>query len=132
VAPELLEPPANVLRIALHPDGMAPRILNLEEWSAHILGVLRRGAAVTGDRALEALHDELAGYPGVGAERLPERTNPGAMLMHRFVHGKRELAFFSTVTSFGRPADVTLAELTIEAFYPADPQTRAVLLDGIR
>ena len=122
-AAELLEPPANVLRIALHPDGLAPRILNLGEWSAHMLGLLRREAAITGDPVLGGLYDELAGYPGVHAERSHEEMNPGAMLMHRFTIRDRQLAFFSTVTTFGRPSDVTLQELTIEAFYPADIQT---------
>ena len=73
VAPALLEPPANALRVALHPDGMAPRTLNLDEWSAHLLHRLRREAALTADPELGRLHDELAGYPGVCLRR-PART----------------------------------------------------------
>src|SRR3954452_24235408 len=65
VNPELLEPPANTLRVTLHPDGLAPRIVNLGEYSAHLLHLVEREAAATGDPALVALHDELAAYPGV-------------------------------------------------------------------
>src|SRR5256885_7712840 len=64
VAPELLEPPVNVLRVSLHPDGMAPRIANLGEWRAHLLERLARQVAVTGDERLAALDDELDGSPG--------------------------------------------------------------------
>ena len=75
VAPELLEPPANALRIALHPDGMAPRTVNLGEWSAHLLQRLRREARITGDPELDRLHQELASYPGVEPEPPHEPTN---------------------------------------------------------
>ena len=64
VAPELLAPPANVMRVALHPDGMAPRIVNFAEWRAHLLERLRHQVSVTGDAALAALYDEVSGYPG--------------------------------------------------------------------
>ena len=64
VGSELLEPPVNVLRLSLHPDGMAPRIVNLPEWRAHLLARLHRQVEATGDRRLAALHDELRGYPG--------------------------------------------------------------------
>src|SRR3954454_21638486 len=67
VAPDLLAPPVNVLRLSLHPDGMAPRIANLAEWRGHLLARLRREAEITADPALEALHRELRGYPGAGA-----------------------------------------------------------------
>ena len=129
VAPWLLEPPANALRATLHPDGLAPRIANLAEWSAHLLHRLRREAAVTGDPALEELHAELVAYPGVCAEPPPADAlaAAGILLPLELAMGGRTLSFLSTVTTFGTAADVTLAELTVEAFYPADAETAAAL-----
>lgn len=132
VAPELLEPPANALRVTLHPVGMAPRILNLDQWSAHLLGRLRRQAAITGDPELEHLYEELSAYPGVSLETPPdERAANEIVLPLRVRDGDRELAFFSTVSTFGTAVEITLAELTIEAFYPANAATAARLLEGI-
>jgi transcriptional regulator with XRE-family HTH domain len=126
VAPELLEPPANVFRIALHPDGMAPRILNFAEWSGHLISRVSRQAALTGDPELQELYDELTGYPGVSAERHIDGSEP--VLMHRLRLADRDLSLFSTVTTFGTAADITLAELTLEAFYPADAKTKEFLV----
>jgi transcriptional regulator with XRE-family HTH domain len=132
VAPELLEPPANALRVTLHPAGMAPRILNLDQWSAHLLGRLRRQAAITGDPELEHLYEELSSYPGVSLETPPdERAANEIVLPLRVRDGDRDLAFFSTVSTFGTAVEITLAELTIEAFYPANAATAARLLEGI-
>jgi transcriptional regulator with XRE-family HTH domain len=132
VAPELLEPPANALRIALHPQGMAPRTLNLEEWSAHLLHQLRREAALTADPELRRLHDELAGYPGVSLEPPRDEASTGAIVVPlRLQVADRELAFFSTISTFGSAVDITLDELMIEAFYPANAATAAYLLEGI-
>ncbi|HTT30885.1 MAG TPA: helix-turn-helix transcriptional regulator [Solirubrobacteraceae bacterium] len=132
VAPELLEPPANALRVTLHPLGMAPRILNLEEWSGHLLGRLRRQTAITGDTELERLYDELSVYPGVSLETPPDdRAGNEIVLPVRLRDGDRELAFFSTVSTFGTAVEITLAELTVEAFYPANASTAARLLEGI-
>jgi transcriptional regulator with XRE-family HTH domain len=125
VAPELLEPPANVFRIALHPRGMAPRILNFAEWSGSIMARVSRQAAVTGDPELQELYDELSQYPGVSTERRVGGSEP--VLMHRLRLADQDLSFFSTVTTFGTALDVTLAELTLEAFYPADARTREFL-----
>ena len=125
MAPELLEPPANVFRIALHPDGMAPRILNFAEWSGYILSRVRRQLTLTGDPELQALYDEFGEYPGVSLERVVDTSNP--LLMHRLRLADEDLSFFSTVTTFGTATDVTLAELTVEAFYPADETTRHLL-----
>ncbi len=133
VAAELLEPPANALRVTLHPNGMAPRILNLGEWSAHLLGRLRRQAATSGDADLQSLHDELAGYPGVAREAPSEQSAGRDIVLPlrlRDAHGD-ELSFFSTVSTFGTPVDITLAELAIEAFYPANASTAARLLQDI-
>ena len=128
-APELLASPANALRLTLHPDGMAPRIVNLAEWSGHLLQRLRRQAAITGDPELEQLHDELGAYPGVSLDP-PQVGDEDAdiVLPLRLRDGDRELAWISTVSTFGTAVDVTLAELSIEAFYPADDATAAALL----
>jgi transcriptional regulator with XRE-family HTH domain len=128
VAPLLLAPPANVLRISLHPDGMAPRIANLGEWRAHLLGRLRRQVAVTADPDLARLYDELRAYPCDQPEPAIELPGPADIVVPlRLRHDGRELAFFSTVATFGTPLDITVAELAIEAFYPADAATAAAL-----
>ena len=117
VAPRLLEPPANVLRLSLHPGGMAPRIANLAEWRAHVLTRLHRQAAATGDARLAALHQEIRGYPG-GESEPPPRTDVVVPLRYR--HGDRELSFFSMTAVIGAPMDITVGELALESFYPAD------------
>jgi transcriptional regulator with XRE-family HTH domain len=133
VAAELLAPPANALRIALHPDGMAPRISNLAEWSGYLLGRLRREIEVTRDPELESLYEELVAYPGVTAEH--GRANPpppnDILLMHELHLEGTQLALFSTLTTFGTARDLTLAELTIEAFYPANRQTAKALTAAV-
>jgi transcriptional regulator with XRE-family HTH domain len=134
VASELLEPPANALRIALHPRGMAPRTLNLAEWSGHLLRRLRREAQVTGDARLQELHEELAGYPGVHVSAEHADVQPSDIVLPlrlRDVDGAGELAFFSTLSTFGTAADITLSELAIEAFYPANARTAMRLLREI-
>lgn len=123
-APWLLEPPVNVLRLSLHPSGMAPRIVNLAEWRGHLLPLLHRQAQATGDPRLLALYDELFAYPGDIAA-LPEPTD--VVLPLRFRHGERELSFFNIRAVVGTATDVTVEELAIEAFYPADEATRAAL-----
>ena len=128
VRPELLRPPANVLRLSLHPEGLAPRIVNLGEWRAHLLGRLRRQVAATADAGLAALYDELRAYPCEQQEPEIELPGPGDVVVPlRVRHGDAELAFFSTVATFGTPLDVTVSELMIESFYPADAETAAVL-----
>jgi transcriptional regulator with XRE-family HTH domain len=121
VAPHLLAAPANALRITLHPEGMAPYIRNLAEWRAHLLDRLRRQVAVTGDERLAALQDELAAYPG-GEAKLPAHE-PGIAVPLKIDADGTELAFFSTISTFGTAVDITLAELAIEAFFPADEAT---------
>jgi len=132
VAPDLLEPPANALRVTLHPRGMAPHILNLKEWSAHLMHRLRRQAALTADPELDRLYDELAAYPGVCLEA-PTDIDSGhdILLPFRVRAAERELAFFSTISTFGTAVDITLDELMIEAFYPANAATASLLLEGI-
>lgn len=126
--PALLAPPVNVLRLSLHPRGLAPHIVNLGEWRAHILDRLRRLAAATADAAIEALIEELRAYPGE-ASRTPVVHDAGSAIAHplKISLGGTVLSFISTITVFGTPLDVTLSELAIESFFPADEATRAAL-----
>ena len=124
VSPALLEPPVNVLRLSLHPDGMAPRIANLPEWRAHLLARLHRQAEATGDQRLFTLHDELKAYPG-GQGASPAVTDVVVPLRYRTP--RAELSFLSITAVIGTPMDVTVEELAIESFYPADDQTAAAL-----
>jgi transcriptional regulator with XRE-family HTH domain len=134
VSAELLEPPANALRVTLHPDGLAPRIANLGEWSAHLLVRLQRQALLSGDPALAALHEELRGYPGV-EEGATAAVEPAEMLfvaLRLSTTEGPELSFFSTLATFGTALDITLEELAIESFFPADETTAAILRDRFR
>ena len=125
VAPWLLEPPVNVLRVSLHPEGLAPRICNLAEWTDHIVGGLHRQIAVTGDEELKALADELESY-GQASRYSPEAPRSIAIpLLLR--DGDDVLAFVTTIATFGTAIDITLAELAIEAFLPADSTTAEAL-----
>ena len=119
-APELLAPPVNVLRLSLHPDGMAPRIRNLAQWRGHLLEQVRRRAEHTGDRRLHELYEELLGYPG-GLETGTAATN--VVLPLRLRHESGELSFFSVAATVETATDVTVEELVIESFYPADLET---------
>jgi transcriptional regulator with XRE-family HTH domain len=130
VAADLLAPPVNVLRISLHPDGLARRIVNLGEWRAHLLGRLRRQAEATADPVLRELLHELRGYPCHEREPDVELPGPGQVAVPLRVRaGGRVLSFLSTTAVFGTPLDVTLAELAIESFYPADEATAEALRD---
>ncbi|MDP9117565.1 MAG: helix-turn-helix transcriptional regulator [Actinomycetota bacterium] len=122
-APHLLEPPVNVLRLSLHPEGMAKRIVNLDEWRSHVLGQLKRRAQTIGDRRLADLHAELAGYPGGSGAR---RSHTDVVLPLRYRHPDGELALFSISSLVGTATDVTVEELAIESFYPADDATAAL------
>ena len=131
IPPELLAPPANVLRASLHPDGMATRIVNLGEWRAHLLGRLRRQVALTADPELAQLYQELRAYPCGQPEPEVEVPGPGDIVVPlRIRHDGEELAFFGTVATFGTPLDITVAELVIESFFPADARTAAFLRRG--
>jgi transcriptional regulator with XRE-family HTH domain len=123
-APHLLEPPVNVLRASLHPEGFAPRIVNLGEWRAHLVERLRRQVVLTGDERLTELLEEISGYPGgdgheVGGDEIAVPL--------RFRTDDGELRFFGTIATFGTAVDITLSELAIEAFFPADAQTAELL-----
>ncbi len=131
VAPELLEPPVNVLRLSLHPEGLAPRIANLGQWRAHILHRLRHQVASAADPTLAALLTELSGYPAPAHEGveapLRDLYETGVVVPLRLRTEWGLLAFFSTITIFGTPVDITLSELAIEAFFPANPETAEIL-----
>ena len=126
---ELLKPPVNALRLSLHPEGIAASIVNWHAWREHVLARLQRQIDVSGDDTLSALRDELAGYPAPpGAEAIdpdPAINQIAVPLRLRTPLGL--LSFFSTTTVFGTPVDVTLSELAIEAFFPADQHTAAAL-----
>ncbi|UIJ70712.1 helix-turn-helix domain-containing protein [Aurantimonas sp. HBX-1] len=126
VAAHLLEPPVNVLRLSLSPDGLAPAIVNLAEWRRHLLERLRHDAASSGDRTLIDLHDELRALPAPASSRPPPRA-AGIAVPLVLRRGDATLSFLSTTTVFGTATDVTLAELTLEAFLPADQATRDTL-----
>jgi hypothetical protein len=128
VAPELLIPPVNALRLALHPAGLAPRIVNLAEWSAYLLRRLDHQILAGADAGLAELADEARSYPGVAE---PGQETAGLIdrvfVPLRIMKGRRELRFLNMVATFGTALDVTAAELVIEAFYPADPATSRAL-----
>jgi len=129
-SPALLTPPVNVLRLSLHPDGIAPRIANLAQWREHLLERLLQQVAATGDAALQALHDELAAYPvgDAGTTAVAGNGELSSLVVPfqlRSDHGV--LSFISTTTIFGTPVDVTLQELAVESFFPADGETAAAL-----
>jgi transcriptional regulator with XRE-family HTH domain len=128
VAPELLEPPINVMRLTLHPGGLAPRILNLAQLRAHLLDQVGRQAALSGDPALATLHAELEGYPG-GDDGAARWTGPeyDIAIPMRLRRGEETLSFISTIATFGTAVDVTLAELSIETLFPADAATAAAV-----
>ena len=122
VDPELLKPPVNVLRLSLHPRGLAPRIVNLAEWRAHLLERLRRQVDVSADAVLVELLKELRGYPA--PSQPPHRPNgAGVVVPFKLRHGDRVLSFLSTTTVFGTPVEITLSELALETFFPADAET---------
>jgi transcriptional regulator with XRE-family HTH domain len=129
VALHLLEAPINVYRLGLHPEGLAPRVRNMGEYSHHLLSRLQREVVLTGDPDLEALLEEVRGYPDLTH---PSRVDadPARMLflpMEFTTVDGEELSFFSTLATFGTALDVTVAELSIEAFFPADDHTRTLL-----
>lgn len=117
----LLEPPVNVIRLSLDPEGLAPRIVNLDQWRSLLLARLRHEHDLSANARLAALLDEF-GPDDTGADGGPELVVP-----LRLRAGDAELSLLSTTTVFGTPREVTLSELAIEAFYPGDDATRAIL-----
>ena len=128
IAPELLAPPINVLRLSLHPLGLAPRIANLPEWRAHLLHRVAQQVDASGDVELARLLDELRAYPMPdGASSDAGDVGSTIAVPFRLRVDGGELAFFSTTTVFGTPVDITLEELALECFFPADEATAAAM-----
>lgn len=123
---DLLAPPVNVLRLSLHPRGLAPRILNLAAWRHHLLARLRQQVSASGDATLAALLAELQALPAPAGEA-PASAEPAVVVPLVLASPHGPLSFISTTTVFGTPVDITLAELALETFFPADAATADAL-----
>ncbi|MGW7055855.1 helix-turn-helix domain-containing protein [Streptomyces sp. NPDC054887] len=124
----LLAPPLNAMRITLHPEGLAPRIRNLPEWRGHLRAQMERQIALDRSPALRAVYEEVSAYPVPDTEagdapRPDDPPYPYFALPMRIEHDGRVLSFVSSISTFNTPMDVTVAELAIETFLPADPAT---------
>jgi transcriptional regulator with XRE-family HTH domain len=129
---ELIGPPTNVFRVSLHPDGLAGRTHNFPEWSAYLLGQLHRVVALTGDPGVAELEREVTSYPNVAALagrhcRPFPPDEPSVLIPWQLEVGGALHSYYTTLTSFGTPQDITLDELAVELFYPADEATAAEL-----
>jgi transcriptional regulator with XRE-family HTH domain len=130
VRAELLQPPVNVLRLSLHPQGLAPRIANLAQWRAHLIARLHAQIAVTNDGRLSELMRELCEYPVPAASDHDvgrDADHAGIVVPLQLRTDAGLLSFLSTTTVFGTPVDITLQELALESFFPADAQTARIL-----
>jgi transcriptional regulator with XRE-family HTH domain len=125
--PELLAPPVNVLRLSLHPRGLAPMIVNLAQWRAHLLHRLGQQVRASEDPALAALADELRAYPSPPDEGSATHHDAGVYVPLQLRLPSGVLNLISTITVFGTPTDITLSELALETFFPADEATAAAL-----
>ena len=125
MAAELFEPPVNMMRLGMHPDGFAPKVRNLPQVRGFLLPRLARQAHQSGDPALAALHTELLAYGEPPAAVDPDPAE--ILLPIRLRHRDLDLELFSTITSFGAPFDATLEELAIETYFPATPATARAL-----
>jgi transcriptional regulator with XRE-family HTH domain len=125
----LLTPPINVMRLSLHPGGLAPRILNLAEWRAHLLGRLRRQIELTADPGLIALLAEVTDYGGGAPTQRSGDVHPARdmVIPLRVRIAAGTVSFFTTTMVFGTPVEVTLSELAVESFFPADAETAAIV-----
>jgi len=129
VDPELLKPPVNVLRLSMHPRGLKPRIINFDEWADHLLHRARRQLRITRDRELGALLLEMTSYNAdVPSFHRTQSLLPEEVVVPLKLRTQGAvLSLLSTVTAFGTAVDITVSELTLESFYPADEETRALL-----
>jgi hypothetical protein len=130
VAPALLGGSVNALRLSLHPDGMARRIVNLGAWRRHVLRRLQEQFSASGDEQLRSLAAELAMYPAPSES--PDQSHlaeddAGVAVPLLIDSSVGRLAFLTTTTVFGTPVDITLAELALETFFPADEATASAL-----
>ena len=132
VAPSLQQGQVNMLRIALHPDGLALRTVNLIEWRAHLLERLHRQCEATADAQLIALHDELKRYPVPARAAPPPKIADPVVVPFQLRLGSDVLSFISTTMVFGTPVDITLSELALETFFPADATTADKLREMAR
>ena len=123
----LLTPSINVLRLSLHPGGLASRIVNLAEWKAHVLARLRRQIDLSGDAVLIELAKELASYPAPGPTPSSRSELMSVFIPLTLRASAGELSFLSTTTIFGTPVDVTLSEIALESFFPANEATARAL-----
>jgi hypothetical protein len=129
----LLRSPVNVLRLTLSPQGLGPRIANYRQWRAHVLDKLQTQIIRTGDAVLAELHRELKAYPEPATEprRIASFASPSwhsLVVPFQLTTERGMLSFYSTTTIFGTPMEVTLSEISIESFYPADRVTREAFL----
>ena len=128
IAPELLAPPVNVLRLSLHPQGLAPHIVNLAQWREHLLERVQHQVAVGGDTTLAALLAELTAYPAPSPDAAHAPLAANAIIVPLVLDTPMgRLSLISTMTVFGTPTEITLSELALETFFPADAQTAAAL-----
>jgi transcriptional regulator with XRE-family HTH domain len=126
--PLLLRPPVNVLRLFLHPAGLAPRIVNLAQWRAHVMARLLRQIDLSGDSRLRDMVEEIRSYPNPRDNASPDQVETGVVAIpFRLATIDGVLSFVSTTTSFSSPVDITVAELAIEAFLPADAETAEIM-----
>ncbi len=137
IAPALREPPINVIRLSLHPAGLGPRIINYAEWRAHLLARLRQQVELSADPALIALLQEATAYPSPAGARThapPCHPETSIVVPLQLATDAGRLSFLSTTTVFGTPVDITLAELALESFFPANDATvvamRRLLANG--
>lgn len=134
--PAVLGPPLNVYRLCLHPDGLARRTTNFTEWATYLLEQLQRSITLTGDAALMALRDEVTGYANVAQIAPLLETglgeDPPILVPFRMATPLGELSLFTTLTTFGTPLDVTIDELAIELFFPADNRSDEMLHEMAR
>ncbi|TCS05078.1 MULTISPECIES: helix-turn-helix transcriptional regulator [unclassified Rhizobium] len=125
--PALLEPPVNVLRLGLHPRGLAPHTVNLAEWRTHLIDRLRQQISASGDPVLEKLLKELLSYAAPEDTGETHADHAGIAVPLKLSTRAGLLSLISTTTVFGTPVDITLSELAIESFFPADEETAAIL-----
>lgn len=132
----VLQPTLNVYRVSLHPDGLAARTLNFDSWATYLLGQLHRSIVLTGDSTLEALAEEVHSYPNVAhlvdVHWRTDGDEPPLLVPFEMAVGDDVLSLFTTLTAFGTPRDVTLDELAIELFFPADDRSDELLRGGRR
>lgn len=126
----LLKPPVNLMRVALHPEGLARQIVNLAEWREHMLGRLYRQMVHSGLPSLRSLYQEVSAYAGTSADTGAAAENSVLTLLHMRLFDT-EIRLFSTITTFGATTDITVAELSLETFHPADEHTAEVFREAL-